>query len=144
MLLVKQLCSFSEVVMQLYLSFRFKYSGTSLKRTFPKVDTPLRRTKILAPDEFLRNSCNKISPKWTLLSEHLLKADTSRSHSTLSRRIYLYEAKKEIFLTRESKIHYFTVFTFSFRLNIYLQHIHVLQLSNELSFVPKPQLFLDY
>ena len=48
-----------------------KYSGTPLKRTSSKADTSLRRTKILVPDELLRNSYNKTSPKWTLYSRHL-------------------------------------------------------------------------
>ena len=44
-----------------------KYSGTSLKRTSSNADTSLRQTKILMPDEFLRNSYNKTSPTWVIL-----------------------------------------------------------------------------
>ena len=41
------------------------YSGTFLKRTSSKAGTSLRRTRILAPQKFLRNSYNKTSPKRT-------------------------------------------------------------------------------
>ena len=87
-----------------------KYSGTSLKRTSSKPDTSLRRTKILVADEFLRNSHNKTSPKWSLYSRHLFKADTfSRSRTTISPRIYLYKADKEIFWPENQK---FTILQF--------------------------------
>ena len=40
-----------------------QHGATSLKWTSSKVDPSLRRTKILVPEEFLRNSYNKTSPK---------------------------------------------------------------------------------
>ena len=93
-----------------------KYSGTSLKRTSSKADTSLRRTKILVPDEFLRNPYNKTFPKRTLQSGHLLKADTlSRSRTTISPRIYLYKAKKYFDQRIKNSLFYCCYFSFSSR-----------------------------
>ena len=42
-----------------------KYSGTFLEWTPSKADTSLRGTKVLVPDEFLRNPYSKTSAKRT-------------------------------------------------------------------------------
>ena len=44
----------------------YYYSGASLKQAPSKADTSVRGTKVLVPDEFLRNPYNKTSAKKTL------------------------------------------------------------------------------